>query len=276
MQTLYCYHPVIPGNLTNLLWSPNQQFAAFEESLASYGPVVRLLNLKSGNVQTIAQSIGVSRININTWAGNSQIYYTLYFSTLNKIHASAYVLDIPTKKITEVAPIAGNLWDMNLTPDNETLILSQCAYVFVTGGDGIGSYDSFPPSLISTQAAHGGALRFIYGNHVDTVVQTRIFDHGLLFSIEDNTFVVGPDDGLWKINFDGTGLTRLLKSHPLLADTHTTWASVSRDGKLYAIVDQPVQGSNTNQAYVGSINGGTPQRFAATSDMIVIVGWTTR
>jgi hypothetical protein len=30
------------------------------------------------------------------------------------------------KNTTEVAPIVGNLWDMDVTPDSRTLILSQC------------------------------------------------------------------------------------------------------------------------------------------------------
>ena len=285
LQTLYCYPAVtgIPGNLTDLLWSPNQRLAVFEEPPATggpAGPVVRLLNLGNGSVQTLAHSGEHVAIQLDAWLGNTQVYYTIYSGAMIALYNNVYALNVtgPTdKNSTEVAPIEGNLWDMNLTPDGRTLILSQCAAV-LTGGNGSGpQYQMMPPSLISAQSANGGILRFIYGSHVHMVVQTRISNQGLLFVIEDTTYMVGPQDGLWKINFDGTGLTRLLSGHTVLADAHTTWANVSRDGTFYVAINKPVQGANTStKVYVGPFKGGTPKNFITTNDAIAIAGWAIR
>lgn len=281
LQTLYCYQQAIPGTLTNLLWSPNQQLVAFEEPSpwgGPAGPVVRLLNLNDGSMRTLAHSGDHVAIRLAAWAGNTQLYYTIAAPPLMTLYNNVYTLDVngPTdKNSTEVASITGNLWDMNLTPDNRTLILSQCGNAFVGGGSGaVPPYQSLPPSLISAQPVQGGILRLVYGSHVHIVVQTRISNQGLLFVIEDSTYMVSAQDGLWKMNFDGTGLTRLLSGHTLLAATHTTWADVSRNGALYIAVNQPVQGSSTTyEAYVGPFNGGPAQRFITTSDTLAIAGW---
>ena len=160
---------------------------------------------------------------------------------------------------------------MNVTPDNRSLILSQC------GAERGQQTMLLPPSLITAQPAQGGVLRPIYVSHVHTVVQTRLSNQAILFGIEDSTYLVGPQDGLWKINFDGTGLTRLLSGHIVLAGTRTPWATVSRDGTLYAAINNVVPGTAVStEVYVGPLNGGTPKRIMATNDTITIAGWTTR
>src|ERR1700680_3100022 len=131
LQTLYCYpqRTGVPDNLMNLLWSPNQQLAVFEEPSVyggPAGPTVRLLNLGNGRVQTIAQSGEHVAIQLEAWLGNTQVYYTIYAPPLAQLYNNVYALNVTEpveKNSTEIAPIQGNLWDMNLTPDNRTLIL---------------------------------------------------------------------------------------------------------------------------------------------------------
>jgi len=279
LQTLYCYpqHTGAPDNLMNLLWSPNQQLAVFEEPSVfggPAGPVVRLLNLGNGSVQTIAQSGEHVAIQLDAWLGNTQVYYTIYAPPMVLLYNNVYALNVTApadKNSTEIAPIIGNLWDMNLTPDSRMLILSQC------GGQRSGQQiQPLPPSLITAQPARGGTLRPIYVSHVHAVVQTRLSNQAMLFVIEDSTYIQGPQDGLWKIKLDGTGLTQLVQGHTVLAGTRTTWANVSRDGTFYAAVNNTVQGAGVStEVYVGPLNGGTPKRFIATNDTIAIAGWTT-
>jgi len=284
LQTLYCYpqHTGAPDNLMNLLWSPNQQLAVFEEPSVyggPAGPTVRLLNLGNGNVQTIAHSGEHVAIQLDAWLGNTQVYYTIYAPPMQLLYNNVYALNVTApadKNSTEIAPIVGNLWDMNLTPDSRMLILSQCADVLYQGTSGQQN-EPLPPSLITAQPAHGGTLRPIYVSHVHAVVQTRLSNQAMLFVIEDSAYVVGPQDGLWKINLDGTGLTQLVRGHTVLAGTRTTWANVSRDGTFYAAVNHTVQGAGVStEVYVGPLNGGTPKRFIATNDTIAIAGWTTQ
>jgi hypothetical protein len=284
LQTLYCYpqRTGAPDNLSNLLWSPNQQLAVFEEPSVyggPAGPTVRLLNLGNGSVQTIAHSGEHVAIQLEAWLGNTQVYYTIFAPPMTQLYNNVYALNVTApadKNSTEIAPIQGNLWDMNLTPDSRTLILSQCADVLYQGTSGQQN-QPLPPSLITAQPAHGGTLRPIYVSHVHAVVQTRLSNQALLFVIEDSAYVEGPQDDLWKINLDGTDLTQLVRGHTVLAGTRTTWANVARDGTFYAAVNKTVQGAVVStEVYVGPLNGGPPKRFIATNDTIAIVGWTTR
>src|SRR5579859_4046796 len=206
LQTLYCYpqRTGAPDNLMNLLWSPNQQLAVFEEPSeygAPAGPAVRLLNLDNGSVQTIAHSGEHVAIQLEAWFGNTQVYYTIYAPPMTQLYNNVYALNVTEpadKNSTEIASINGNLWDMNLTPDSRTLILSQCADVLNFGANGQQNQSS-PPSLITAQPARGGTLRPIYVSHVHAVVQTRLSNQAILFVIEDSAYVEGPQDGLWKI-----------------------------------------------------------------------------
>jgi len=276
LQTLYCYplRTGIPGNLGNLLWSPNQQLAIFEEPPAGggpAGPTVRLLNLHTGNVETVAQSGEHVAIQLDAWLGNTQVYYTIYAPPMTFLYNNVYALNVTEpagNNSTEVAPIVGNLWDMNLTPDGRTLILSQC------GAQSGPQTTLSPPSLITAQAVHGGTLQPIYESHVHVVAQTRLSNQGLLFVIEDASYVVGPQDGLWKINTDGTDLTRLLPGHIVLAGTRTTWANVSRDGTLYAALNTVGQGAGAStEFYIGSLQGVITTLLFTTNDTIAIAGW---
>jgi eukaryotic-like serine/threonine-protein kinase len=108
----------------------------------------------------------------------------------------------------------------------------------------------------------------------------------LLFVI-DNTGVGGIDtshNGLWKVNTDGTGLTRLTSN---AADETTTFtytrslrSTISPDGGSYAVQVTDTS-SRSSSLLIGSMNGGEPVAFASlpgktgTRDTLDIAGWTT-
>ena len=99
LQTLYCYpqRTGVPDNLMNLLWSPNQQLAVFEEPSVyggPAGPVARLLNLGNGNVQTIAQSGEHVAIQLEAWLGNTQVYTTIFASAMTLFYNNVYALNV--------------------------------------------------------------------------------------------------------------------------------------------------------------------------------------
>jgi eukaryotic-like serine/threonine-protein kinase len=91
-------------------------------------------------------------------------------------------------------------------------------------------------------------------------------------------------NGLWKMNMDGTGLTRLTSDYTqqwsdLNTSSNSFWSNVSRDGSNYVLQTNTIQVEPaTTTLLYGSLNGGTPTAFASTSsDMttLAIVGWTT-
>jgi len=291
LQTLYCaqtYSTGIPNpTLAELLWSPNQQLAVFEEAPPSggpAGPIVRLLNLSTGSVQTIARSPMHISIRLTMLRGNTQVYYTLNEPPGAVLLNNVSALDVtaPTdKNSTEVASISGNGWDMNLTPNGNTLILNQWADEPSPAGTGAPQNFPLPPSLITAQAAGGGTLRPIYVSHVHAVTQARVYSNqAMLFGITDLIYGNSPQNGLWKINLDGTGLRQVAQlASVVLSSTRTAWASVSRDGTYYTVLNVGVQGVGVQfDLYYASLSGGAPTHIAEiTSDRgsLSSAGWTT-
>ncbi|MEO8970618.1 MAG: serine/threonine protein kinase, partial [Ktedonobacteraceae bacterium] len=87
-------------------------------------------------------------------------------------------------------------------------------------------------------------------------------------------------NGLWIINTDGTGLTRLTtdtdNSQALCPFSQYYWSNVTHDGSMYAL-----QGFNPNtneyKLLFGSTSGGNPTQFADINDgtTLQLAGWTT-
>ncbi len=100
-------------------------------------------------------------------------------------------------------------------------------------------------------------------------------------------------NGLWKVNTDGTGLTRLTNEAAEEATgfpfTRTPWSVVSRDGGSSAVQISTFALSTpgtiapliSSSLLIGSMSGGQPATFAmltrntGTIDTLEMVGWTT-
>ncbi len=290
LQTLYCSKSSngIPTAPSNLLWSPNQQLAAFEEPSpygGPAGPVVRLLDLQHGTVQSELDSGMHSSIQLTAWHGNSQVYYTILTPPMTQPLNNVYVLNVPTASELRtngpvVAAISGFHWNMSLTSDGNTLVLAQCADIpNYNAGTGASPDQLLPPSLITAQDAHGGTLHVVYASHVHTVSSVEaISNDTVLFTIADIPYAPGAADGLWTTHINGTGLTHLAQGYVTLPQSSTPWTSVSRDNKLYVATQTTGigTGTTTTQAFYGSLNGGTPKQFATSTapETLTIVGWS--
>jgi hypothetical protein len=90
-------------------------------------------------------------------------------------------------------------------------------------------------------------------------------------------------NGLWKVNSDGTGLTRLvpttLKQYSFFNyNTQNLWSNVSRDGSMYVLQVNGFMGTTeTDALLLGSVNGGSTKTIVSTEDgsQVALVGWTT-
>lgn len=283
LQTLYCAKPGngIPNYVANMLWSPNQQLAVFEESNPGGAPgaaLVRLLNLSSGAVQTYITPTTRSGYTPQEWLNNTEVYMTgSYFSNIAAPH-DVYILDISkgtdqVNNTRQVASIIGYNWEMNLSTDGSKLILSQCS-------DSPGQDAPSSPSIISSQNATGGTLNPIYISHVHAVTQARVISPNTMLMALGGKLGAGAEDGLWKINMDGTGLVHLTTDGRLLSNTRTTWSSVSRNGNLYAVIGYNYIGNSDKfpfKVFYGSLSGGSPTQIDMTNagENASIVGWTT-
>jgi len=283
LQTLYCAEPVngLPNFIENALWSPNQQLTVFEEENPSGGPgapVVKLYNLLTGAVQTYITPGTRFGYAPRQWLNNTEVYMTGAYESQIAAPANVFILNIAKgtnqqNNTIKIAGIQGYNWEMNLSTDGRKLLLSQCA-------DTPDLTDPIAPSIISSQNAAGGVLNSIYISHVFAVTQVRVINSNTLLMVLGGKFGGDPQDGLWKMNMNGTGLVHLTQDGRLLSDTHTTWASVSRNGRLYATIGYDYTGDGNTLPYkvlYGSLNGGATTQIALTNrgESAAIVGWTT-
>ena len=251
-----------------------QQTVVYVDTSSSKS-TLKSYNVSTGQTTTLASVSGSSLVALVDAQVSTDGQYVLFISgrELQMIRKDGQGLQT-LYCYPQRTGVPGNLMNLLWSSNQQLAVFEEpSVYGGQRGGQQI---QPLPPSLITAQPARGGTLRPIYVSHVHAVVQTRLSNQAMLFVIEDSASVEGPQDGLWKINLDGTGLTQLVHGHTVLAGTRTTWANVSRDGTFYAAVNNTVQGAGVStEVYVGPLNGGTPKRFIATNDTIAIAGWTT-
>ena len=130
------------------------------------------------------------------------------------------------------------------------------------------------PSTITIQPATGDPVHVIYKSRDLAIFEMRVISSTTpLLLVQNDTDTTL--NGLWKMNIDGTNLTRLTSDNKLIGDdwfahTMTPWSNVSRDGTLYSF--QQEQGP-VEVLVFGSLAGGIlkPVEDAGNQD---VIGWT--
>jgi eukaryotic-like serine/threonine-protein kinase len=277
LQTLYC----APDNgasinfIDNLLWSPDQQSIVFRTPGTTgtpLSPIIQLLHVNTGQLQTIMSTKNHTSYIPRAWFSNTRLY-TQGYSTNDGIPPhDVYLFDIQSRSIKHIALIQGYGWDLSLTTSRNELLLSQSSATPPQG-------QPLPPSIISIQPATGGRLRVIYASHVHAVTQVRSISATTLLFVLGGRFASGEQDGLWKINTDGSGLMLLTRDGKLLSDQHTVWSCISRDGRMYAAIGYdytPGSDKMLTRVVYGPLSGGPSTLAAITQagESAEIVGWT--
>jgi len=142
-------------------------------------------------------------------------------------------------------------------------------------------YGNRGPSTISVEPTTGGHAKVFYASAKYAITQVRaVTPTTLLFTVLNAPFngstVDTSHNGLWKINTNGTGLTRLAKGNiDMDAETQFPWSNVSRNQSLYALQEF---GNSPQALLIGSLNSGTPTTIATAPNQQTVlqnVGWTT-
>src|SRR5258706_2207818 len=296
LQTLYCATPPSNGantasSLHDVQWSSDQKLVIFD-SYTSNGSAVDLLNIQNGSVQS---EISLRRMGIDypplTWLDTTRVY--LLAPEIDGPSSSLYLLDTaqgtdqnPQNLPVLVAPSITFCWNSDSSYDGTQLYTSGCTTDPNPSRPGIA--DQRGLSTINVRPATGGSPHTIFTNASMAITAVRAINKTtLLFLVENNSFIGNADTsqkGLWKVNTDGTGLTRLASDGAGVSGgpsnfcsfTQDPWSNVSRDGTLFALQHNSVNGK-TQSLLFGSLNGGTPTTFASISDgtQLSIVGWTT-
>jgi len=300
LQTLYCATPAsngaIPASaLSNIEWSANQQLAVFNSytGAASY---LYLLNMQNGTLQTELSTNSGAIDTPLTWLDKTRLY--LNGPEVDAPPQALYLLDTSRganqnpndlQKVFDASSVTGTTnfcWNADSTFDGTKLFTSQCTTTPSSNGPGIGSQSG--PSTINMRPATGGAQQKIFTSQNMAITAVRsISKTTLLLLINNNgtgTNVDTSQNGLWKVNTDGSGLTRLTSSGAgvsggpslLCPYTQYPWSNVSRDGSMFALQHNSANGQ-TESLLFGFINGGSSTTFASISDgtQLSIVGWTT-
>lgn len=302
LQTLYC---ASNGRIQNVLWSSNQQFAIFNGLSNNQGGIY-LLNLQSGTIQLELQPADSgSPLNIKyvgtpvTWLDNTHVYLSFTTVPIGPLDRLG-LLDTsrgPNQQMSDLTTVFQDqissafnypCWDADSSYNGSALFTVQCSGISAPNCSGsctLGTREG--PSTIAIKPATGGSQHSILINAALGIAALRsISSSTLLLQVEnfsENHPVDSSQNGLWKVNTDGTGLTRLTTeakgdTTSLCPFTQSPWSNVSRDGSLYAFE------TNNSRTYpytytlsFGSLSGGAPTSFASIADgtQLVTVGWTT-
>jgi hypothetical protein len=301
LQTLYC---VSNGSLSNVLWSTNEKLALFSASAPPQGFTgLYLLNLQSGKVQLELQptqsNLGSDPVIPVTWLDNTRAYVSFANFPIAPIDQLG-LLDTsrgPNQQMSDLTTVYQDkrsqmfnypCWDADSSYDASTLFVAKCSGISAPNCSGsclLGTREG--PSTIYTEPGKGGALHTLLTTQTLGIAAVRpISSSTLLLQIENfsvNYNVDTSQNGLWKVQTNGTGLTRLTTepkgvSTFLCPFSQNPWSNVSRNGRLYAFAT--ATSGNYPPTYTLSfapLSGGTPFTFASISDgtQLSPVGWTT-
>ncbi len=286
LQTLYCASPSAGPSIMNMQWDLDDKTVIFSQGSVQGGPdsyTLQLMDISKGIVQQeLVTPANAMAFFATTWLDQTHVY--LMNETSNGYPWALFLLDTSrgsqqsVNDLTEIrgpAP-AGTSWSFDTTIDGSKIYAAQCQIPQQGTIEG--------PSTISVEPATGGQSTTIYSDQTLAIITVRIMTRSLLAYVVDNegSSAGTAENGLWMMNLDGTGWTRLTTSlhTELNADTQYTWSNFSRDGSMYAVQFNDGQ---QHGLLFGSLTDRTQQPTileAEANDLVpgtsyFMVGWTT-
>ena len=295
LQTLFCA-PFL--SIRGVQWSPDEKLVVFSIRAVPGELWVYLLNLVNGVVQRELSSTDVSYgYQARTWPDNTRVYVVGVPVNTPISEESLYLLD--TRKgpeqhqqdLLQVLPPTrpAYCWDVDSDYETTRLVTSSCTVSFPPGSTDLGIQQG--PSSITVESITGGSAHTTFTTPTLAITQVRLLGYKsskLLLIMENQNFgasvsVDTSQNGLWKMNTDGSGLTRLTTESAgdesnFNQFTQYPWSNVSVDGSLYALQVSDIQSKNpiTNLVF-GSLDGGPTTTFAfanANAGTVEVAGWT--
>ncbi len=273
LQTLLCRNL---NEISSIQWSPNQQTVAFIGP-AGPGSAIYLLNLATGQLE---QLIG-GAYQPFAWLDNARLYVTQVQGDQNISQKNLYLID--TSKgvnqkpgnLVRIASVPAGCGGFEKSSDGTQMFASACLF---DNFDNCRGYATQGPSTLSTMPAVGGSARTIYSSKEQALAAIHVVNSQTLLMYIENTDNNLSQNGLWKLNTDGSGLTRLTTAPGKeCADLEfpTEWPQIISHGQSYALRISQEQGPFT-ALLVGSLNGGAQTTFATlnlSEGIMFLVGW---
>lgn len=290
LQTLYCAPPQLdPTNfnsepINSIAWSSDQKLAIFSEGDISADnnnpPSLYLLNLTHGTVlKELLPIPGSSTIYLpNAWIDNTHVALSSGDLSGNSNEQGIYVLDTnngANQHSTNLQLISkGVCAGFDISSDRMKFFLNSCA----------------TPNSISMLPVTGGTAHTVFTIQSLQVDTMRVISKTtlLVYLIDFAATNVTSQSGLYKLQMNGTGLTKLFGSDvfPNLQgrlgfnqSSLYTWSVASRDGSMYSLLTAGCGNACHFTLFFGSLSGGSPTTIAdggnGTGFDGDMVGWTT-
>lgn len=282
LQTLYC------GLISSVKWPADQKLVSF--SSTDKGPGLYLLNLQSGSVQReLDLPSPFPTYAVVTWLDATHLY--LDTPGIDAPPGDILILDLskgPDQKPGDLVPVlqtqnpSGGLYafvNFDSSYDGQALFVS--AYSRLRGS----SSGSAAPSKIEMVPPTGGNAQILYTSSTLAIPALRVVNTNSLCLLVKNVGGDTSQNGLWRMNVNGTGLTRLTTfdggTNALFNQVaQFPWSNFSRDSSSYSLWTTTSQGLTTTASLlVGSLQGGVPTTIEsanAAGTQFAIVGWTTK
>ncbi|HXX78469.1 MAG TPA: hypothetical protein VEI53_08270, partial [Ktedonobacteraceae bacterium] len=233
LQTLYC---APGGGFGWMQWSPDNKYVAFIDTPGDQSTwTFKLLNITTGAIQTTG------------YDSKNLLYFPLEWLDITHLYVSSF----------SPGAVPSNLYLLNAVTGEKQLILKAPPHGFDASisVDGTQLYTlqwtgSAGPSSIQVQPATGGPAKTVYSTSTYAINAMKVASRNTLVFLINNTNADTSHNGVWKINTDGTGLTKLISNSAILSGRAnkeigfvTTfnwgmdayWANASRDGTHYSL-----------------------------------------
>lgn len=289
LQTLYCAYG---DDFGWVQWSPDNKYVAFVD-LGTPGSdlskwTFKLLNTTTGTIQTKTRDHNHLLAFPEAWLDPTHLL-VIWSGLPGEGSNTLSLLDITTWTSKPILTPPSYCFDAAFSIDGTRLLTSQAPQADCPVMEGWNSSNlRFGPSSIRMQAITGGQAKTIYSTPTDAITQLRIATNTSLLLFISTSSPDTVHNGFWKMNTDGTGLTRLSSEAAIVKDKANEevcftgifgwnmdqpWANVSRDGAYYSFQVYN-HGNGPSRVLIGSMNGGVPLTVASGS-VEAPVGWTT-
>jgi hypothetical protein len=256
LQTVFCA-PLY--KISNVQWSPDRQNIAFAV-LDNNGQAtaIELLNLFTGQHKSFA----VNNYRPYVWLNNMLLY--IVQPQGNQLTSQMHLALLDTSKdsaptnFTTIASTNALCGRFETIIDDTHLFSSSCTLVDVCRGPATQG-----PSTLNSLPATGGSATTIYQNHNQAIMTFHQVTAQTLLMYIENTQGDLSQNGLWKINTDGTGLTRLTTIPGQQCGDlgyRATYPQIVSSGQYYALRTVDATSQSTS-LMVGNITGGVPTTF---------------
>lgn len=278
LQTLFC---APASEIGTIRWSPDSQHVAFAVS----APNGRVATIQVLDLTTAQQEVfTASNYRPYAWLDKTRLYIIQPQGNLLTSPQHLSLLDTSqgnTQQLVRFMPIASAnalCGAFENSTDGTHLFTSSCTSV---DGNGCRGPATQGPSTLSVGPAAGGSARTIYHSQDQAIMALHPVSSQTLLMYIENTSGNLSQNGLWKINADGSGLTRLTTvvgrqcddlGYPVL------YPQIISGDQYYAL--RMVDSTSLNESLlVGSLNGGAPITFETKDTregVLILVGVVVR